>query len=131
MAHPTKKLSAADLQAALDGFTGTEAWHRWSLLFPHYTLTDGALFLAESAKAYWLMDAIASWQPQRPVRDNPFQVWILTRDGAGAWLRCEDGNNKILARQRVPYTDFPLASFKIYAISDEPGQLVILLPGEY
>jgi hypothetical protein len=50
----------------LAGFTGTTKWHRWSPLFPKMVMTDGALYVAENAGkhgAFWLMDAIASYQP--------------------------------------------------------------------
>jgi hypothetical protein len=47
-----------DWVSNLDGFTGTEAYHPWSILFRKAVLTDGAKYLADKAGAYWLMDVI-------------------------------------------------------------------------
>ena len=44
----------------LSGFTGTENWYRYAMM-PRFTYTDGVKYLAEQAKAYWLLDAIFSW----------------------------------------------------------------------
>ena len=72
-----------DKQDQLDHFTGTEAYHRWSLLFPRMVLTDGAKFVAENGGtngAYRLADAIASHQP-RVMKDpelRDIQFWNLT-----------------------------------------------------
>ncbi len=52
------------LDLDLSGFTGTDHYYRWSSLFRNCLLTDGTHYLAETAGAYWLMDAIASHQPK-------------------------------------------------------------------
>lgn len=115
-------------RTVLDLFTGTEAYHRWSALFPYTVLTDGAQYVAEEGKAYWLMDLIASHQ-HGSLRFEEFQVWeLIVQDSAGVVI-AEDGNGHELARQQIPYTDFPFG-IKLYAIYDA-DLLVILLPGEY
>ena len=48
----------------------------------------------------------------------------------GALVTCEDGNGEEVYRQAIPFTDFELAEFELYA-SSEDGYLIILLPGEY
>jgi hypothetical protein len=119
------KMTKEEIEQALPGFYGTEAYHKWSILFP-YVLTDGAQFLAENAGAFWLMDVIASYQREKKFKDEPFQVWRLTvKDGKGEVV-ADDGNDNVLARQRIPFTDFPLDSIKLYFIDG-----VVLLPGEY
>jgi hypothetical protein len=40
--------------------------------------TEGARAVALAADAYWLLDAIASYQTVQFRRDHPFQVWYLT-----------------------------------------------------
>jgi hypothetical protein len=115
----------------LDGFTGTEEYHRWSILFP-YVMTDGAKYLADNAGAYWLMDAIASWQTDTKVKREPFQVWELlhfkeTEVEREHWeLTCDDGNDHMRTKQVIEYSDFPMESIKLYFIEG-----VILLPSEY
>lgn len=55
-------------------FTGTEQYHKLSL-FGKFLCTDGVKFVADEGKAYWLIDAIASY-----MRKEEFQVWELKVD---------------------------------------------------
>ncbi|MCD4671397.1 MAG: hypothetical protein K8R77_01930 [Anaerolineaceae bacterium] len=113
----------------LGQFTGTSAWHRWSILARDWLLTDGAQHVAETYGAYWLMDAIASYT--RKLHKQPFQVWTLKVDdeNRSAVLSATDGNYKKLARQEIPYTDFP-DDITLYVSASE-GYWVIMLPSEY
>lgn len=120
-----------ELTRDLAHFTGTEKWTKWNTLAPNYLLTDGALYLAEKAGAFWLMDLIASYGKDPRVKDEPFQVWKLTVENGAGLVVCEDGNNNELARQEIPYTDFPLDEITLYVGADEPPYMVILLPSEY
>jgi len=91
--------------------------------------TGGMEYVAETCGAYWLLDAVASWQPKIR-RKGPalaeFQVWRLRRRRAGrnagewvldAWTDTpgEPGSVR-LAVQVIPYSDFPeeLAPFEFY-----------------
>ena len=51
-------MNADELESQLSQFSGTTQYAR---LFAHVFLTDGAVFLADSAKAWWLMDVYASY----------------------------------------------------------------------
>ena len=132
---------AAELAAELPHFTGTEEYHRivypWLRNTP-FLLTDGAKHLADKAgviggTAYWLIDILASYQREKPVKDEPFQVWKLTvNEKQQATLVCTDGNEHILAQQEIPYTSFPLAEITLYAEqSDYLGGRVVMLTSEY
>ena len=123
------------LESELAHFTGTESyttldypWLRTKIL-----LTDGAMYLAEKAKAFWLMDAIASHQINKKVASEPFQAWQLTvNEKHEAILTCSDGNKTVLARQEIPYTDFPLECISLYIALDEwLGGQVVMLTSEY
>ena len=107
-------------------FTGTENWYRHALARNvHYT--DGMLFVAERAGAYWLIDEIALAQRAEPVlAGEEFQVWALIVDGTAAVLRCEDGSGRRLLEKRIDYTDFLEPGIKLYCTDG-----VIMLPGEY
>ena len=110
-------------------FTGSENYHRH--LGMQYT--DGIKFLADNADCYWLLDAIASYQPalcQNP-RLFDFQLWELkVSDHSGfnsAVLTCTDGDNEVpVITQQIQSTDFPLLSIRLYV---ERG--VLLLPSEH
>jgi hypothetical protein len=115
----------------LDHFTGTDGYHRWSILFKNMFLTDGAHHLAERAGAYWLMDIIGSYQPALLKKGEFFQVWhIYVNSDRSAQVYCDDGDGNIKVRQQIPYTDFPLADYKLYAQYDG-DYVVIMLPSEY
>lgn len=118
-------------QEDLDQFTGTSQYYKFNALFPQAVLTDGTKFLADCAKAYWLMDAIASHQDKK-LKQEEFQVWTLTvhRDkGRSATLTCEDGNYNVLRTQEITWKDFPLDEIKLFAQWGE--YFVIFLPSEY
>jgi hypothetical protein len=143
-----------ELEAELPHFTGTEEYHRlrYPWLRKEFLLTDGAKYLADKAAAYWLMDLIASHQPNKKVATEGFQTWRLYVQGDKpdnkslppvvlAWkkkarpgeaiITCDDGNGNILVTQKIQYTDFPLAEIKLYVTNDDFNGIVVMLPSEY
>jgi hypothetical protein len=128
-----------DKQDQLDHFTGTEAYHRWSLLFPRMVLTDGAKFVADNGGtngAYWLVDAIASYQPRlckhRDDRLREIQFWTLKVTDDSAVLTCRaDSDVPPVVTQRIEYTDFDLPEIDLWALPIGDGRWVIMLPSEH
>lgn len=102
---------------------GTQEWHaHWGGLI----YTDGIRFLADTCACWWLVDVVASHQPEvrRMMAKHglrPFQVWRLHHDGKGEWTidawsdtpeykGGEDGPpSTLLARQVIGYSSFPEA----------------------
>ena len=130
---------AAELAAELPHFTGTEEYHRivypWLRNTP-FLLTDGAKHLADKAgviggTAYWLIDILASYQREKPVKDEPFQVWKLTVKDSEGKITCDDGDGHILASQDIPFVDFALDEATLYVSSDEYNGIIVMLPSEY
>lgn len=119
----TKTLTAKDLLQ----FSGSENWYRHSLN-RKVLYTDGAQYLAEHGGAYWLLDSIAIAQAHvKPVKAEEFQVWTLkVNSDSTALLTCDDGNNRIVYKQSIPFTDFPLPEVKLYFCNN-----VIMLTSEY
>lgn len=125
------------IRHGLNGFSGTDEYHVLNGAFPRIFATDGVYFLCQSCEAYWLFDAIASWQYHKHIRKEPFQVWrlIIEPDGSAS-LRADDGNDRELTRQDIAITDFPLPEgIKLFVESGateggKPFQ-VVLLPGEH
>ena len=110
------------IETNLAQFTGTEHYYKH---FLGIVYTDGVNYLAEKAKAYWLIDVIASYQPQQ--KKVPFQLWEFKKTGdAGVVTMREDTGEPELVRQEIEYTDFPLDEIKFYLIDG-----VLLLPSEY
>jgi hypothetical protein len=104
-------------------YNGTENYYKY-----HFGLliTDGVKALVTHFGLYWLLDIIASYNPE--LYQQEFQVWTLIRQEGSteATVVCTDGNDRILAKQFIPYTDFEATRAEIWL---EFG--VILLPSEH
>jgi hypothetical protein len=152
---------AAEIEAALPHFTGTEEYHRirYPWLRKDFLLTDGAKYLADKAgliggTAYWLIDIIASHQLNHKVASEGFQTWKLYINHAEAgqpeqalpatvlaWkahtrpnealVTCDDGNNHLLVTQELPFADFALDEVGLYVTNDDFNGIVVMLPSEY
>lgn len=120
-------MNAENLLNTLPQFTGTIKYYRWSGLFPKCLLTDGTKYLAENAECFWLMDVIASHL--RKYGDT-FGVARLVKTGDTATFFLEDGNDHVIAKQEIEYTDFPLPSIVLYVTWDTMNW-TIMLPSEY
>lgn len=117
-------LSSADLQQ----FSGSESIYRHGLIRT-VLYTDGIHYVAENAGAYWLIDEIALAQRfNKKIAVEEFQLWTLTvnLEDHTAVLTCDDGNNNVVFRKEILFTDFPLPAIKLYFINN-----TICLPSEY
>jgi len=118
------------IRGELRQFHGTSEYHKH--LFPGKSpilLTDGCKYIRDVCKAYWLFDAILSYQCEQILKGVNFQVWELKQLKKDlTWqLTCrEDRNKKPLITQSIEYSDFPLDYIKIWVIDK-----VALLPSEY
>jgi hypothetical protein len=125
--QPNQQLTPEELQNSLQQFTGSEECYRhWSKRFIY---TEGVKFLAENTNSYWLLDAIASYQPHiKNQRLKEFQIWQLEKHSDNsATLTCiEDSDIPPAIKQEIEYTDFPLQKVKIYLTNQ-----VLILPSEY
>ena len=121
-------VNPGELEAELRQFTGTERYYKYMF---NIVLTDGAKYLADRAGAYWLMDVVASWQLAKKVACEHFQAWNLNvQEDKKATVVADDGSGKEIARQKIPYTDFPLRSQRLYLVNDGRYR-VLMLPSEY
>ena len=111
--------------AHLDHFTGSETWYTHKL-FPGFHYTEGVRYVAQSANAYWLLEAIMSKQLKPALQKQPFQQWKLTVTGRRGKLICDDGDGKVLHDQSILFTDFPETGVVIWLVDK-----VLLLPSEY
>lgn len=92
-------------------------------------ITEGCAFVREKCQAFWLFDAILSYQMDKRLKNVKFQIWELKQQKSDlSWsLTCrEDSGEKPLVTQRIEFSDFPLSSIKIWVIDK-----VALLPSEY
>ena len=109
----SKILDSHTLEQALAQFHGTTNYYlHWTR---KYRYTDGVHYLAENAGAYWLIDAVVSHQTTASVRVETFQHWLLQSEPDESWtLSATDGNEKLIAKQVIEYSDFPLESIELY-----------------
>lgn len=135
------KISPEEIRATLDGFSGTAEYHKLTL-YGWLMATDGVAYVAESCGAYWLLDLIGSHIATKGrLQAEPFQVWKLKLLPADAENMAvvtaqADSVGNILARQLIPYTDWPLSEgieLWVEATRDANGKrlFVVLLPGEH
>lgn len=84
--------------------------------------------MAELCEAFWLLDKICTLQEIEPYSKEYFQVWrLVMKENHQATLVCDDGNGKIISREEISYTDFPLSEgITLYLTND-----IIMLPTEY
>ena len=111
----------------LEQFTGTENFYRYHGIL----LTDGSHYLAEKAKCFWLIDLIESHSVEkRWLGQEDFIVCKLSVQDSVGEVVFDDGNGNVLARQNIPFTDFPLDEVKLYLVAAERN-FVLMLPSEY
>jgi hypothetical protein len=114
------------LNDELYGFTGTELYYKYSVLFPDYLLTDGIKYAAEHYGLYWFIDIVCSYQGEEKIKKEEFQVWTLKRTTGNAFqVTADDGNENILQTQEIEFSDFSMDNFKVF-LSDK----IIFLPSE-
>jgi hypothetical protein len=68
-------MNAEELEKQLSQFTGTTQYAR---LYAHLFLTDGAVFLAEQAKSWWLLDVYACYLLHIDGNKEPFTCLKMT-----------------------------------------------------
>ena len=109
--------------------TGTEAYHRWSPLFPKTVLTDGVKWLAENAECFWLMDVIGSVQQMPKIKAEAFLTATYNKKAGKVVI--SDGDRDTLYGQEVSSPTFPLEEIMLFVCEGEEGIRVIMLPSEY
>lgn len=118
--------SSVNLLQHLAQFTGTETYYNHSLGNMKLYLTDGCHFIREQCEAYWLFDLILSHQLSKNVKSEQFQVWKFQKRVNDWIITCSNGNDKLLVKQIIEYSDFPLNEITIWLEEN-----IALLPSEH
>ncbi len=118
----TSRLTHADLRQ----FTGDLIRYKHPLN-PQVIYSPGVRYVAEKGKAYWLIDAIASYfgspemqaAQRHDYRLREMQFWRLKVIDKSAVLVAEaDSGETPFIQQEIEYTDFPLEQIDIWAAFD-------------
>ena len=120
-------MDAEEITQSLRQFTGTTKYTRYH---SKLLLTDGVIYLVENAHCYWLIDLFASHLNSIDGDKEWFTCLKLIRNGDGALAVIDDGNGRVLAKQDIKWTDFPLDSIMLYGCWTE-DHWVVMLPSEY
>jgi len=112
-----------DLNEKFKQHTGTDKYYQ------HWTKrgywTQGINDMAEKYKAFWLIDVVMSYQHK--LWKYPFQIWTIKSENEKAVVEMtDDVNQPVLIRQKIPFTDFPEGTLKMYYIDN-----ILLLPSKY
>jgi len=120
-----EKITTQELKTEMAQCTGSMQYHKLTLL--PLKATDGMATVAQKANAFWLVDAIASYQKEPKIKELEIQFWTLEVKDNEAVLYCqEDSGMPRLIEQEIEYTDFPEGAWKFYVTNG-----IILLPQEY
>ena len=123
----TDKLTKQEFELGLKQFISTTQY--WEHSIPgsfRLRLTDGCNFVRQEASAFWLFDMIASYQYDKRVKLNPFQIWQLTRKEDHWSLECRVDDGQHMLTHRISYSDFPIDHIEIWVLDG-----IALLPSEY
>lgn len=122
----------------LGRYTGTDNYWRSGFVYKDRSLsyTDGVQYVAEKAKAYWLIDMCLShaveiykkYAATEPRKFYDVLVCELTlkEDSDGAVFMVYDGDRRIIALQDIQFTYFPAAK-QVFWIKEG----ILMLPSEY
>jgi hypothetical protein len=123
-------MNATQIQTDLQYFKGTTIYYKHMVPGKSRILiTEGCNYVRRKCHAYWLFDAILSYQEDKLLKDVGFQIWELKlQEKDLTWLlTCkEDKGMPAIIKQEIPYSDFPLQKIVIWLIGG-----IALLPTEY
>lgn len=112
-----------NLQADLQQFTGTEGYHPFWL--GTMQMTDGVMFFANKAGAYWFLDIIGT-EVTDLQKSHPFISVVMTVADDKAKIVATDGDINTIWSRDIEYTDCPAGEYKFFLIDG-----VFLLTSEY
>ena len=112
----------------LDEFYGSATFTRWSPL-TNSVLTEGALYVAETAGAFWLFDSIQAHLDKH--NEDWAQTTMIVHEDDSATITMTNGDDVPLSGWKVPFTDFPEPEIKIWSVRNELNAHTHMLPSEY
>lgn len=117
----------------LEQYHGTETYYRVGF-GKKYVMTDGIKRMADLCECHWLIDIV--WAAFPKMKKHDFQLWKIEKTkNDEALVTASDGNDNIIYKQKIKYTDFPLDSYEFYCINGSldgiTSVFVIMLKGQY
>lgn len=139
MSSPERSLPENELLAELAQFTGDVERFKHALN-RRLLFTPGVRHLAERARCFWLIDAVATWigsrefaaAAQRDLRIGGIHFWhlVVATDGSARLTAVADSGEEPFIRQAIEFTDFLLTEIHLYCAFDGE-HWTLMLPSEY
>ena len=109
----------------LGQFTGTENYFKSNMFVPKMLQTDGVEYFCKEGGAYWFLDKVAlEYSKMQSV--HPFMsIKLIVKDGK-ADVFVEDGDEGVIVKQFIPFTDCPEGEYKFFLTDN-----VLMLTSEY
>lgn len=104
-------------------FYGTE--HYYKHPFTKSVYTDGVKYFAEKAGAYWFLDIVFSEYFTLMKKEGFLSINLKVND-FGADITVDDGNENILVKRHIDWTDCPQGEYKFFYADS-----VLMLTSEY
>lgn len=117
------------LAEKLEGFYGTECYHRFNLFTP-IVATDGVIYFAKEGNAFWALEQMVVMRMQLiekgKIQRNEWLFFTITSNGKKADIVVDDGNGNEYMKRHIAHTDLEAGEYKFYYMDN-----VLLLPSEY
>ena len=130
-------MTAQNTKLDTSQYTGSSVFIRFG--FSQSVMTEGVAYIAHEMKAHWLVQDIDLYVRELAMKgkDTRFIVCHLTKDGDGAIMTFEDGNDNVLKKVKIGYTsfDFSRVDDEKLTVWVQPNEMrnsyTIFLPSEY
>lgn len=111
----------------LSQFYGTENYYQTFMFTPKLHHTDGVQYFAENAGngAFWFLDIVAT-EIYPILKREPFIGITLFASDGKAKIVATDGNDKLVFKKNIDYTDCPDGNYHFYLTDN-----VLMLSSEY
>jgi hypothetical protein len=111
-------------------YGGTEQWHRLNAIMPNLIASQSVVDTCREKQMFWTVDVVISHVlTNKKVSADDFIVCFFDVKDGKCSFKMTDGNDKVLCRQRMEYTDAE-GSVKYYAIRE--GQYIkLIFPSDY
>lgn len=118
-------ITAQELHNNLFNFIGSE--HHYVNYFLKYRYTEGVRYLRKQAEAFWLLEEINSMYVKLKEQHSAdfLSIKVISKNNK-ADIIIDDGNNNVLKKKHISYTDLPEGTYKFYLYDN-----TLLLQSEY
>ena len=89
-------------------------------------LTEGVHYLTENGANWFVADTLLNILSLKQLKGEDFLHIKVVRNGEGADYTIDDGNDNILHKDNIPFTDLNVPELRMYFVSN-----ILMLPNEY